>query len=99
VGEKKMEGGIYLTPVDTTGCIWGNGRLPTDIDGVRTAIFIGRSVSGIFGGSSMAGVCMWSSCAYQCSQYAYAYYGAVNNWGQAVYESAQVKACVCCNCN
>jgi hypothetical protein len=48
-------GGIYLTPVDTTGSIWGNGRLPTDTDGVRTAIFIGRSVSGIFGGSSMAG--------------------------------------------
>lgn len=48
---------------------------------------------------AMLEVCMWSSCAYRCSQYAYAYYGAVHNWGQAAYESAQVKACVCCNCN
>ena len=49
--------------------------------------------------NAMLEVCMWSSCAYRCSQFAYAYYGTVNNWGQAAYESAQVNACACCDCN
>ena len=46
----------------------------------------------------MLEVCMGSSCAYACSQAAYAYYGAVNNWGPSAWESAQVSACSCCDC-
>jgi hypothetical protein len=48
------KGGISLTPVHTSGSIWDYGRLPTNIAGIGKVVFIGRSLSEIFGGSSMA---------------------------------------------
>ena len=49
-----VKGGISLTPVHTSGSIGNHGRLPTDIDGIGKAVFIGRDLSDIFRGSSMA---------------------------------------------
>ena len=43
-----LNGGISLTPVHTSGSIGNHGRLPTDIDGIGKAVFIGRGLSDIF---------------------------------------------------
>ncbi len=49
--------------------------------------------------SGMLGVCVQSSCAVRCSENVYLYYGAVHNYGESAYESAQIDACACCDCN
>jgi hypothetical protein len=48
---------------------------------------------------AMLEICSGSSCAYSCSQYANTYYGAVHNYGETAYESAQLAACACCDCS
>lgn len=48
--------------------------------------------------NTMLDVCMGSSCAVLCSEFAYTYYGVVNNEGEPAWKSAQVSACSCCDC-
>jgi len=49
--------------------------------------------------TGMLCICANSSCAPKCSEFAYAYYGAVHNYGEPYWEDDQVDACACCDCN